>query len=83
MVKIFNLFLGKIWVFVVVYSGVVSFEIRFSVYYNLMIFDKVVDDLLYFGFVCRMDLGLWEGVVVMKDVWLNVCRVVVLLIIGC
>lgn len=80
--KTLNLSPGKTRASVVVYSGVASLEIRFSAYYNSTIFDKAVDDLPYLGSVRRMDLGLREGAVAMKDARPNVRRVVVLLTTG-
>ena len=80
--KTLNLSPGKTRASVVVYSGVASLEIRLNAYYNSTIFDKAVDDLPYLGSVRRMDLGLREGAVAMKDARPNVRRVVVLLTTG-
>lgn len=80
--KTLNLSSGKTRASVIVYSGVASLEIRFNAYSNSTTFNKAVDDLPYLGSLRRMDLGLREGAVAMKDARPDVPKVVVLLTTG-
>lgn len=80
--KTLNLAPGKTRGSVVVYSSVASLLIRFSEYSNSTAFDKAVDDLPYLGSLRRMNLGLQEAAVAMKDARPGVPKVVVLVTSG-
>lgn len=80
--KTLNLAPGKTRGSVVIYSSVASLLIRFNEHSNSTAFDKAVDDLPYLGSLRRMDLGLQEGAVAMKDARPGAPKVVVLLTSG-